>query len=127
MVRVLRDLSLSDKKAIARGTRQNFIKKYDDILNNLKDVEIFQTKNNSFFGQYQPTLHTAYISDSVPLSNRTLRLSTGIHEVGSHGALRGSRNMPSKMSSEITSSFLPKDVLSKIASSTDDPLRFTAK
>lgn len=127
MVRVIPDLSLSDKKAIARGTRQNFIKKYDDILNNLKDVEVFQTKNSSFLGQYQPTLHTAYISDSVPLSDKTSRLSTGIHEVGSHGALRGSRNMPSKMSSEITSSFLPKDVLSKIASSTDDPLRFTAK
>lgn len=127
MVKVLRDLSLSDKKGIARSSRRDFIKKYDDILNNLKDVEVFQTKNNSFYGQYNPTLHTAYISNSVPLSNKTLRLSTGIHEVGSHGALRGSRNMPNKMGSEITSSFLPKDVLSKIASSTDDPLRFTAK
>lgn len=122
MTKVMGNLSLTEKKALAKNTRAFSLEKYKSILDNIKDTDTFIGDDPTSFGFYQPSLGTSYLTNSDSFGTAARRLSTAIHEVGSHQALKGDKNMPVFMQEELTKSFLPKNRLLEMAANSSDPL-----
>jgi len=112
--------SLADKKAVAKNARSYAVKNYESILDNIKDTDTFIGDDPTAYGSYDPGLSTSYLTNSDFLT--TSRLSTALHEVGSHQALRAEQKMPLTMQKELKKSFLPKDRLMEIAANPSAPL-----
>lgn len=126
MNNALKNLSLTEKKMLASDVRQTASSNYNSILDNIKNTDTFLGTDKTSLGFYDPVLNTSYLTNTNPYATTASRLSSAIHEVGSHAALQGDKRIPSQMQESLIESFLPKNRLLEISNNPSDPLRFAA-
>lgn len=116
--------SFTDKKATAALARTEALGNYNKVLNNIKQ-EVFQARpyRSDVGGFYSPHTNTPYLSQGL---ESPLQVSVGLHELGSHGALKGADLMPTAMQKGLTEGVWPNtNKVQDLSSVTDDFTRLT--
>jgi hypothetical protein len=117
--------SFTDKKATAALARTEALSDYNKVLNNIKQ-EVFQAKpyRSDVGGFYSSGTNTTYLSEGL---QSPLQVSVGLHELGSHAALKVTDLMPSAMQKGFTEGVWPNaNKVQDLSSITDDFTRLTA-